>query len=59
MNKDVVFMITQLDSEYGYAIGRRVFILKSNDNYGKMLGKVATDKNVQGMLTTSREVLWT
>ena len=56
--KDTVYMVTQLDSDYGYAVKRRVFILGNSNNSKKVLAKIATDKNVKGMLTTSREVLY-
>lgn len=56
--KDTVYMVTQLDSDYGYVVKRRVFILGNNNNSKKVLAKIATDKNVKGMLTTSREVLY-
>ena len=56
--KDIVYMVTQLDSDYGYAVKRRVFILGNNNNSKKVLVKIATDKSVKGMLTTSKEVLY-
>lgn len=56
--KDIVYMVTQLDSDYGYVVKRRVFILGNNNNSKKVLAKIATDKNVKGMLTTSKEVLY-
>ena len=37
--KDTVYMVTQLDSNYGYAVKRRVFILGNNNNSKKVLAK--------------------
>lgn len=56
---DTVFMVTQLDSDEGYSVGRRVFILKSNNNYSNIITKMIVDKNVKGMYTSSRKVLYT
>ena len=56
--RDIVYMITQLDRDYGYAVKRRVFILGSSNNSKQVLGKIAIDKEVKGMLTTSKEVLY-
>ena len=56
--KDTVYMVTQLDRDYGFAVKRRVFILSSANNSKKILSKIAIDKNVLGMLTTSKEVLY-
>ena len=56
--KDRVFMITQLDSENGYAIGRRVFLLMNQAGFHKSFAKICGDKNVKGTLTTTREVLY-
>ena len=56
--KDTVYMVTQLDSNYGYAVKRRVFILETITIARKFWRKIATDKSVKGMLTTSKEVLY-
>lgn len=56
--KDRVYMITQLDSEYGYDVGRRLFVLSSLNNSSFVIKKIIFDKNVKGMYTTSREVLY-
>lgn len=58
MKKDTVFMVTQLDSEYGYAMNRRVFILGNLNNSGKVIASIFSDKSVKGMLTTNKEVLY-
>ena len=56
--KDLVFMVTELDSNYGYATGRRVFLLKNDDNFTKVFGKICSDKKVKGTYTTVREVVY-
>ena len=56
--EDIVYMITQLDKPYGFALGRRVFLLKDNPNYSKMVSRIFTDGSVKGMLTTSKKVFY-
>ena len=58
MNEDYVYMVTQLDSEYGYAVNRRVFIVGALNNSAKIITKIFSDKSVKGMLTTGKEVLY-
>lgn len=57
--EDTVYMITQLDSEEGFDTGRRVFVLRSLENYREVFSNMITDKEVKGMYTTSREVQYT
>lgn len=54
--KDSVFMITQLDSPYGYAVGRRIFVLSGEEHFAKVMSKVCIDRNVKGTYTTVKEV---
>ena len=58
MNKSLVFMITQLDSYYGYAVGRYIFINGDEPNYLKTLCGVINDKEVKGTYTLVREVCY-
>lgn len=55
---DLVFMITELDSEYGYANGRRIFLLKDDPNFLKLFGKICSDKKIKGTYTTVKEVIY-
>lgn len=56
--KDSVYMITQLDSQYGYAVGRRIFVLSNEEHFAKVMAKVCTDRSVKGTYTTSKEVVY-
>ena len=55
--KKLVFMITELDSYYGYSVGRYIFINGATPNYLQTLCKVINDKKVMGTYTLVREVL--
>ena len=55
--KNLVFMITELDSYYGYAVGRYVFVNGDLDNYLQVLCNTVNDKKVKGTYTLVREVL--
>ena len=56
--KDLVFMITELDSNYGFATGRRIFLLKNDDKFIKAFNKICSDKKVKGTYTTVKEVIY-
>ena len=56
--KDRVFMITQLDSENGYAIGRRIFLLTNQQGFHKNFAKICGDMSIKGTLTTTKEILY-
>lgn len=58
MKKSRVFMITELDSYYGYRVGRYVFINGDVENYLKVLKNVLFDKKVRGTYTLVREVYY-
>lgn len=59
MKIDNVYMVTQLDSNYGKAVKRRIFILGSVNNSAKIMTRIFCDREVKGMLTTQKEVLYT
>lgn len=54
---DAVFMFTQLDKPDGKAIGRRIFLVKDNDNFCKMYANIINDKTIRGTYTYVKEVL--
>ena len=57
MNKDYVYMVTQLNIPYGKAVNRRIFIVGALNNSANIMSKIFSDKSVKGMLTYGKEVL--
>lgn len=53
---DLVFTITQLDKPEGYTVGRKIILLKNDENFCKLLTSIINNKNIKGTYTTVKEV---